>query len=123
VLVAVLAFPGVDGRPILPIEPVQFLWINLVATVTLALPLAFEAHEPCLMRRPPRHPDERLLSGLAVARTIYVGALMAAVAVALSLVDVPPAAAGGSWNWRGRRPSPSPRWPSSRSSTCWSAAR
>ena len=63
VLVAVLAFPVVDGQPILPIEPVQILWINLVATVSLALPLAFEAHEPGLMRRPPRDPDERLLSG------------------------------------------------------------
>ena len=32
----------------LPIEPVQILWINLVATVSLALPLAFEAQEPGL---------------------------------------------------------------------------
>ena len=96
VLVAVLAFPVVGGQPILPIEPVQILWINLVATVSLALPLAFEAHEPGLMHRPPRDPDERLLSGLVVARTIYVGALMAAVAVVLFLLDVPAGATGGS---------------------------
>jgi magnesium-transporting ATPase (P-type) len=96
VLVAVLAFPVVDGRPILPIEPVQILWINLVATVSLALPLAFEAREPGLMRRPPRDPDERLLSGFVVARTIYVGALMAAVAVVLFLFVIPAGAVGGS---------------------------
>ena len=96
VLVAVLAFPVVDGRPILPIEPVQILWINLVATVSLALPLAFEAHEPGLMRRPPRDPDERLLSGFVVARTIYVGALMAAVAVVLFLFVIPAGAMVGS---------------------------
>ena len=96
VLVAVLAFPVVDGRPILPIEPVQILWINLVATVSLALPLAFEAHEPGLMRRPPRDPDKRLLSGFVVARTIYVGALMAAVAVVLFLFVTPSGATAGS---------------------------
>ncbi len=96
VLVAVLAFPVVDGRPILPIEPVQILWINLVATVSLALPLAFEAHEPGLMRRHPRDPNERLLSGFVIARTIYVGALMAAVAVVLFLFVAPSGATGGS---------------------------
>ena len=54
--VAVLAFPLVDGEPLLPVEPVQILWINLIVAVALALPLAFEAPEPDLMRRPPRDP-------------------------------------------------------------------
>ncbi len=96
VLVAVLAFPVMGGQPILPIEPVQILWINLVATVSLALPLAFEAHEPGLMSRPPRDPDERLLSRFVVVRTIYVGALMAAIAVVLFLLEVPSGATAGS---------------------------
>lgn len=90
ILVAVLAFPVVGGQPILPIEPVQVLWINLVATVTLALPLAFEAKEPGLMSRPPRNPRDPLLSRFVITRTIYIGVLMCAVAVALFLV------AGGS---------------------------
>jgi magnesium-transporting ATPase (P-type) len=89
VLVAVLAFPVIGGSPILPIEPVQILWINLVATVSLALPIAFEAHEPDSMRKPPRDPNERLLSRFVVVRTLYVGALMAAVAIALFLVAWP----------------------------------
>ena len=41
--------------------PTQLLWINLVATVTLALPLAFEALEPDVMQRPPRDPDAPVL--------------------------------------------------------------
>jgi len=89
ILVAVLTFPVVGGSPVLPIEPVQILWINLVATVSLALPIAFEAREPDSMRRPPRDPHERLLSRLVVARTAYVGVLMAAVAIAVFLVAAP----------------------------------
>ena len=86
VLVAVLAFPVVGGVPVLPIEPVQILWINLVATVSLALPIAFEVLEPGAMERPPRRRDEPLLSRFVVTRTIWVGALMAAVAIALFLL-------------------------------------
>jgi magnesium-transporting ATPase (P-type) len=123
VLVAVLAFPVVAGQPILPVEPVQILWINLVATVTLALPLAFEAHEPGLMSRPPRDPGEPLLSRFVVTRTIAVGALMAAVAIALFLLTRRPASPPGPRSWPGPRRSRSPRWRSSRSSTCWSAGR
>jgi magnesium-transporting ATPase (P-type) len=89
VLVAVLVFPVIGGAPVLPVEPVQILWINLVATVSLALPLAFEAHEPGSMRRPPRDPDERLLSRFVVVRTLYVGVLMAAVAITLFLFAAP----------------------------------
>ncbi len=89
VLIAVLAFPVIGGSPVLPIEPVQILWINLVATVSLALPIAFEAQEPGSMHKPPRDPNERLLSHFVVVRTIYVGVLMAAVAIALFLVATP----------------------------------
>jgi potassium/sodium efflux P-type ATPase len=88
ILVAVLAFPIAGGQPVLPIEPVQILWINLVATVSLALPLALEAMEPGLMRRPPRDSGEPLLSRFVLARTVYVGALMCAVSVALFLVAI-----------------------------------
>ncbi|TWF79548.1 P-type E1-E2 ATPase [Pseudonocardia hierapolitana] len=89
ILVAVLAFPVVGGSPVLPIEPVQILWINLVATVSLALPIAFEAQEPDSMRKPPRDRNEPVLSRFVVVRTVYVGALMAAVAIALFLVAGP----------------------------------
>lgn len=85
ILVAVLTFPIAGGQPVLPIEPVQILWINLVATVSLALPLAFEQMEAGLMRRPPRDPREPLLSGFVIVRTIYVGVLMGAIAIALFL--------------------------------------
>ena len=52
----------------LPITPVQILWVNMVTAVTLGLALAFEPAEPDVMRRPPRAPDEPLLSGFLAWR-------------------------------------------------------
>jgi calcium-translocating P-type ATPase len=86
ILVAILAFPITGGEALLPASPVQILWINLVATVTLALPLAFEAMEPGLMRRAPRPPDEPLLSRFVVTRTVTVALLMTGAAIALFLL-------------------------------------
>jgi Ca2+-transporting ATPase len=68
---------------LLPIEPTQILWINLVATVALALPLAFEAREPDVMQRPPRDPAAPVLSGFVIRRTLVVALLMAAGAIGL----------------------------------------
>ena len=85
ILVAVLFFPISEGGLLMPIEPVQILWVNLVVAIALALPLAFEAQEPGLMQRPPRPPNEPLLSPFLVFRTFLVGALMTAGAVGLFL--------------------------------------
>ena len=85
-LMAVFAFPTVDGQPLLPVAPIQILWVNLIATVTLALPLAMEPAEPDLMTRPPRPPGSPVVTRFLAARTILVSVLMAAAAVALFLV-------------------------------------
>jgi potassium/sodium efflux P-type ATPase len=83
ILVAVLFFPVAEGHLLMPIEPVQILWVNLVVAIALALPLAFEAREPGLMERPPRPPNEPLLGPFLIFRTFLVGALMTAGAVGL----------------------------------------
>jgi calcium-translocating P-type ATPase len=83
VLIAVLAFPFAGGVPQLPVEPTQILWVNLIATVTLALPLAVEAFEPGLMGRPPRVPGTPVIERFLVVRTIVVSVLMAAAALTL----------------------------------------
>jgi magnesium-transporting ATPase (P-type) len=79
----------VDGAVVkdllLPVLPTQLLWINLVAAVTLALPLAFEAKEPDVMRRPPRDPKEPVLNRFVVIRTLVAATLMTAGAVGLFL--------------------------------------
>ena len=86
-IAAVAFFPLVDGEPLLPMLPTQILWINLVAAVALALPLAFEAMEPDVMDRPPRDPDAPVLNAFVVFRTVFVALLMAAGALGLFLVE------------------------------------
>lgn len=84
---AVALFPVVNGQPLLPMLPVQILWINLVAAVALALPLALEAMEPNLMQRPPRERGAPVLSGFVIGRTFIVALLMAAGAIGLFLLE------------------------------------
>jgi Ca2+-transporting ATPase len=88
-IVGVAFFPilHINGQPeaLLAMLPSQLLWINLVATVALALPLAFEAREPDVMKRPPRRPDSPVLSRFVLARTVLVAVLMCAGATGLFL--------------------------------------
>jgi magnesium-transporting ATPase (P-type) len=60
----------------LPVTPVQILWVNMVTTVTLALGLSFEQGEPNIMERPPRGRKEPILSKLLVWRICFVSALL-----------------------------------------------
>ncbi len=46
----------------LPILPTQILWINMTTAVALGLMLAFEPKEAGIMTRPPRDPDQPLLT-------------------------------------------------------------
>lgn len=77
----------VDGvnELLMAMSPSQTLWINLVASITLSIPLAFEVLEPNAMRRIPRSPDEPVFSGFIVARLIIVALLMSAAACGLFL--------------------------------------
>lgn len=86
IAVAVLAFPTAAGAPVLPVEPVQILWINLIVAVALALPLAFEAPEPDLMRRRPRDRAVPLLDRPLLVRTLAVAVTLTAVAIGLFLL-------------------------------------
>jgi Ca2+-transporting ATPase len=94
---AVFAFPfdAATQALLLPVRPTQLLWINLVAAVTLALPLAFEAREPDLMRRPPRAARGPILSALVLRRTALAAVLMTAGAVGLFLWEWHRALASG----------------------------
>jgi magnesium-transporting ATPase (P-type) len=83
VLVGALFFPIEDGIPLLPLIPIQVLWVNLVTGVTLALPLAFEPEEKHIMEQAPRPYDEPIVGAYLTVRTILVGLTIAAGSTAL----------------------------------------
>jgi len=68
---------AIFGGLLLPVAPVQILWINMTTALCLGMTLAFESKEPDLMQRPPRDPKVPIMTGDLVARTIMVGTLLA----------------------------------------------
>lgn len=70
----------------LPVTPIQILWVNMVTAVALGLTLAFEPTEPGTMRRLPRPASAPLLSGRLVWRIMFVSALMAAGAFGVQAI-------------------------------------
>lgn len=69
-------FNPITKELLLPMLPTQLLWINLVAAIALALPLAFEVKEPNVMKRPPRKPKEALFNGFVTFRVFFISILM-----------------------------------------------
>ena len=59
----------------LPIAPAQILWVNMVSSIALAMVLAFEPTETDVMRRPPRRPQEPMLTRFVVWRIGLVSTL------------------------------------------------
>ncbi|MGY6634098.1 MAG: HAD-IC family P-type ATPase [Alkalilacustris sp.] len=62
----------------LPVTPLQVLWVNMVSSVALAMSLAFEPPEKDVMRRPPRRADGPILSRFILWRVLVVSTLFAA---------------------------------------------
>jgi magnesium-transporting ATPase (P-type) len=71
----------------LPITAVQILWVNMITAVTLALAIAFEPAEQGIMLRPPRRPDEPILSGFLLWRVGFVSALLLVGVFGLYLLE------------------------------------
>lgn len=76
-------FDPVAKELLLPMLPTQLLWINLVAAIALALPLAFEVKEPDVMNRPPRKSNEALFNRFVTFRLFFVSILMTVGTIAL----------------------------------------
>jgi Ca2+-transporting ATPase len=85
VALGVLFFPVAGGVAVLPIIPLQILWVNLATGVTLGIPLAFEAEEEDVMGRPPRPRDEPIFTARVGWRCVAVGLLMTVGTVGLFL--------------------------------------
>ena len=58
----------------LPVTALQVLWLNMVCSLSLSVPLAFEPRPPGLMQQPPRPPSQPLLSPGLVRKVLLVSA-------------------------------------------------
>jgi len=56
----------------LPILSLQVLWLNMVNSVAMTVPLAFEPKSEGIMQQPPRNPREPLLSGKLLQRILAI---------------------------------------------------
>ncbi len=63
---------------VLPITPVQILWVNLITAISLGLALAFEPTEANTMRRRPRPREAPLLTGDLAWHIVLVSLLFLA---------------------------------------------
>ena len=68
------------GLPI-ALLPIHILWINLVSDGLPAISLSFEKAEKNIMNRPPRPPQESVFAGGRGIHMIWVGMLMAGIAL------------------------------------------
>jgi len=69
----------------IPLTPVQILWVNMVTSVTVSLALAFEGIEKGTMQLPPRSPKTPLLSGYFIWRILFVAVLIGGLTLAMNL--------------------------------------
>ncbi len=68
---------------VMPITPVQILWVNMVTAVTLALSLSFEPTEPGVMKRKPRDSNAGIMGGYFIWRVVYVSILIGGLTLGL----------------------------------------
>jgi Ca2+-transporting ATPase len=79
-----------------PLLPIQILWLELFIDTSTSVAFEREAPEPDLMRRPPRHVAEPLLTRGLLGRISAAGAFSAVAALALLVAD-PKGPAHGQW--------------------------
>ncbi|MUG95934.1 HAD-IC family P-type ATPase [Scytonema sp. UIC 10036] len=56
----------------LPILALQVLWLNMLNSITMTVPMAFEPKAKNVMKQPPRNPNEPILSGSRLKRILAV---------------------------------------------------
>ena len=70
----------------IPLTPVQILWVNMVTSVTVSLALAFEHAEPDAMLRPPRDAQTGMLTSYFIWRIIFVSVLIGGITLIMNVI-------------------------------------
>lgn len=81
-IVVLTGWPNTDAGAVLPLLPVQILWLNLVTNGIQDKALAFEPAEGDILSRPPRPPSQRIFDRLMIERTVVAAVVMAGVGFA-----------------------------------------
>jgi magnesium-transporting ATPase (P-type) len=55
------------------LEPIQILWVNLLDSLLLTLPLMMEPKEKGLLAQPPRDPNAHIINRLFIERVVILG--------------------------------------------------
>ncbi len=77
------------GLFVLPLLPLQLLWINLVTDGIPALALGMEPYEPDIMKRKPRGSKEKILDRASLVFAVIVGVVLSAAALYLFYMELP----------------------------------
>jgi Ca2+-transporting ATPase len=72
----------------IPLYPVQILWVNILMDGPPAVALGLSPGSPLLMRRPPRRPNERILSREIMTVVAFNGCIMGALSFLLFRWDL-----------------------------------
>jgi Ca2+-transporting ATPase len=75
---ALVILAAVIAGSVLPILPVQILWINMTSAIMLGLMLVFEPKEADMMKRPPRDPKVPIITGFLQFRILIVSLMLLA---------------------------------------------
>ena len=84
---ATLFIGPIVGLP-LALLPIHILWINLISDGLPAISLSFEKAEENIMNRPPRPPQESVFANGRGMHIIWVGLLMAGIALATQFIAI-----------------------------------
>ena len=90
-----IVFATLAGLPVVPLNALQVLSIDLGSDVLPALALGAEEPEPGLLEQPPRPRNERLMSRAVIGRFVFLGSIQAVGATASFYF----ALYAGGWHW------------------------
>ena len=73
---ALVILSAIMFATVLPITPLQILWVNMITAVSLSIALAFEKAEANIMQRHPRAPEESIFSKYFIWRLVFVSLIL-----------------------------------------------
>ncbi len=74
---------GLGGTSLVPLSPLQILWMNLVTDGVPALALAVEPGKPTVMQQPPKDPQESIFARGLGSYMVRQGIILAVVSISL----------------------------------------